>query len=1102
LFALLTEAARRDSAGVALLAPGRAPLSYGRLLAEVEAVAATLRGFGIGPGDRVAVVLPSGPEMAVAFLGITVGAACVPLNPAYLPGELEQHLRRVNVTAVMVEGGVASPAREVAQRLGLLVVELLPTASAEAGVFTLSADGAPSSDRPRREGVASADDVCLVLHTSGTTSQAKIVVLTQRNLHASARVLAEVLGLGPADRCLNVMPLFHIHGLSTVYGSIAGGASVVLPGAFDPALFLDWVEAFDPTWTTAAPTIHHSILEASRRRAEVLEKHPFRFLRSASSAMPPQLIAELERTFNVPFVEAYGMTEACPPVSNNPLPPAKRKLGSAGPAVPGCEIGIMSDDLTLLPRGKTGEVVVKGPNVIERYENNPAADRVAFVDGWFRTGDQGYLDDDGFLFITGRLKEIINRGGEKIAPREIDEVLCEHPAVSEAAAFAVPHVRLGEDVAAAVVLRPGMTATPQEIQAFAAGRLADFKVPRQVVIVPKIPSEATGKQKRIALAAALGLVDAPGVAAERTPFVAPRTPTEEIIAGIFAQILGPTAGASGQPIGIHDNFFRLGGESLMAVRVLGKIRQVLKVGLKVQDFFLGPTVADLARSVEAQQARTAPGRGSEPIPRLGTGVEAPLSFVQEGLWFLDQLEPANAAYNVYRAARLDGPLDLDLLERAIQEVVRRHNILRTTFPPATGRGRRVIAPELKLAVPRIDLRSLSPAERQAEAERLAVEDARTPFDLAKGPLLRTTLVLLGPDEHMLLLAAHHIVIDLWSTGVLFRELGALYAAFAEGRPSALPELQIQHSDFAAWQVLGRPQLEQQVAYWKQQLADLPPRLPLPTDRPRPAAGNPRGTRRFFELPPGLSKALVALSQKEGVTLYMTLLAAFDVLLAKVSGLQDVVVGSPIANRNRSELEEMIGIFSNTLVFRTRMADTPTFKKLLTRVREVALGAYAHQDLPFEQLVTAIQPASERARMPLFQVNFRVQSDPVQATLVPGVSLTFLKVSNQLAKFDLAIEFSEAASGITGFVEYRTDLFDAETIERLLSDLESILRTVTQSPDVVLSAIELSLRPTAKDEPMSPPTETPAVEPPLAKPRGIKEVRRKAVNLETPDRKPD
>ena len=323
---------------------------------------------------------------------------------------------------------------------------------------------------------------------------------------------------------------------------------------------------------------------------------------------------------------------------------------------------------------------------------------------------------------------------------------------------------------------------------------------------------------------------------------------------------------------------------------------------------------------------------------------------------------------------------------------------------------------------------------------------------------------------MLLLVAHHIVINLWSTGVLFRELGALYAAFAEGRPSGLPELAIQHSDFAAWQVQGRPQLEQQVAYWKQQLADLPPRLPLPTDRPRAVAGNPRGTRRFFELPPGLSKALVALSQKEGVTLYMTLLAAFDVLLAKVSGLQDVVVGSPIANRNRSELEEMIGIFSNTLVFRTRMADTPTFKKLLSRVREVALGAYAHQDMPFEQLVTAIQPASERARMPLFQVNFRVQSIRFRRPWFPASASRSSRLSNQLAKFDLAIEFSEAAGGITGFVEYRTDLFDAETSSGCCRPGIDP-RTVTQNPDVALSSIESASDP-RQSQPMSPAGETP------------------------------
>ena len=543
----------------------------------------------------------------------------------------------------------------------------------------------------------------------------------------------------------------------------------------------------------------------------------------------------------------------------------------------------MSDDLTLLPRGKTGEVVVRGPNVIDHYENNPAADRMAFVDGWFRTGDQGYLDDDGFLFITGRLKEIINRGGEKIAPREIDEVLVCAPGRlrSRGLRGAAHSPGRGCRGRRGPATRHGRHA--QEIQAFAATHLADFKVPRQVVIVPKIPSEATGKQKRMALAAALGLVDAPGAVVEKTPFVAPRTPTEELIAGVFAQILGTTTGGSGEPIGIHDNFFRLGGESLMAVRVLGKIRQLLKVGLKVQDFFLGPTVADLARSVEAQQGGRRRDAAASPSRRLAEGAEAPLSFVQEGLWFLDQLEPANAAYNVYRAARLEGPLDLDVLERAIQEVVRRHNILRTTFPPGTGRGRRVIAPDLEAGA--ATGRPARPVAGRAagRGRRLAVEDARTPFDLAQRSAAadhagvagarRTHATARGPPHR------HRSLVDRRPLSRARRALRrlrrgpavAVAGAGDRSTPISLPG-----------KLQGRPQLEQQVAYWKQQLADLPPRLPLPTDRPRAVAGNPRGTRRFFELPPGLSKALVALSQKEGVTLYMTLLAAFDVLLSRRS----------------------------------------------------------------------------------------------------------------------------------------------------------------------------------------------------------------------------
>jgi acyl-CoA synthetase (AMP-forming)/AMP-acid ligase II/acyl carrier protein len=1082
LHGLLEAQALRDPDAPAILAPGRAPLSYGRLHAEVLSVGKALNAMGIGQRDRVCLVLENGPEMAVAFLGITSAATLAPLNPAYLESEFEFYLGDLGIKALVLSAGVPSRARSAARKKGIRAIELSPSIAAEAGVFTLSSEG--QAAEVVNMGLTRPGSVVLVLPTSGTTAKPKIVPLMQQNLHAAARAMAEVLELGPKDRCLNVMPLFHIHGLSTLSASLVAGASVVCPPPFDPLQFLGWVEAFDPTWITAAPTIHHAILELAQQNPEVIARHPLRFLRSASSAMPPQVITELERLFKAPFIEAYGMTEACPLIASNRLPPGKRKLGSVGPAA-GTEVAIVDEAGRTLPTGQPGEVVIKGPNVMCGYEDNPAENEAAVIDGFLRTGDQGYLDADGYLFITGRLKEIINRGGEKISPREVEEVLLAHPAVAEAVTFAVPHFRLGEDVASAVVLRPGKTAAPREIQAFAALRLADFKVPRQLVIVPEIPKGATAKLKRLGLADKFGLSDAAQID-DKTPFLAPRTKTEEIVASICSQVLKI------EQIGIHDDFFRLGGDSILAVRVISQIREALKVTLKLQHFFLGSTVAELSRHVE-EEARAATGQGSAPIPRLSPGAPAPLSFVQEGLWFLDQLDPHNAAYNVYRAAHLEGPVDAALMERSIHEIVRRHDILRTTFPSVDGRPRRVTAPEAKMPLKRVDLRHLSKRERQAEAERLAVEEARRPFDVAEGPLLRATVLLLDEEEHILLVTAHHLVFDLWSTRVFFEELATLYTAFARGLPSPLPELSIQHSDFAAFQRQQGKLFEQQLSYWKKQLADLPPPLDLNSDRPRAAARTFRGARRFFELPKSLSKAVIALSQKEGVTLFLTLLSAFKMLLARVSGQRDIVVGSPIAGRSRAEVEDLIGIFSNTLVLRTNLAGNPSFREVLGRVREVALGAYAHQDLPFEQLVVGIQPPDNRARMPLFQVNFRVQNAPVPSTFIPGVTLSFLKLSNQMAKFDLAIEFSDTVDGLRGFVEYRTDLFNAETIERLLADLEALLATVVHKPGTELAAIEVSRKPPSKEAP-SPVPEAPPKRSEAPKLKSFRDVRRKAVDL--------
>lgn len=491
---------------VALAAPGRAPLNYRGLRAQIAGTVATLNTLGVGRGDRVAIVLANGPEMASCFVACASGVASAPLNPAYRAEEFEFYLSDLRAKALIVERGSASPAVAVAERLGVRVLDLVVADGAPAGSFTLvpregSADSAPAADG----GAAQPGDVSMVLHTSGTTSRPKIVPLSQANLAASAQHIRDTLQLSPADGGLNVMPLFHIHGLiAGVLAPLAAGSRIFCTPGFDALKFFGWMDEAAPTWYTAVPTMHQAILGRARRNAEVIARHPLRFLRSSSSSMPPQVIRELEEVFGAPLIEAYGMTEATHQMACNPLPPAVRKPGSVGPAA-GPEIAIMDEHGTLLPRGAVGEIVIRGPNVTAGYESNPKANAEAFTDGWFRTGDQGTLDADGYVTITGRLKEIINRGGEKISPREIDEILMDHPAVAQVVCFGMPHPKLGEEVAAAVVPREGQQPTERELQDFVASRVADFKVPKRILFMAEIPKGATGKLQRIGMAAKLGL---------------------------------------------------------------------------------------------------------------------------------------------------------------------------------------------------------------------------------------------------------------------------------------------------------------------------------------------------------------------------------------------------------------------------------------------------------------------------------------------------------------------------------------------------------------------------------------------------------------------
>jgi acyl-CoA synthetase (AMP-forming)/AMP-acid ligase II/acyl carrier protein len=566
---------------IALLGVNRDPLTYGQLYRHLGQVAGALRGQGIAPGDPVAVVLPNGPDMAAAFGAIAAAACCAPLNPGYRAPEYEFYLSDLGAKALIIQAGLDSPARAVAQTHQIPVIELTP-GDPMAGAFSLGVEAAAPV-----EDFAQPGDTALILHTSGTTSRPKMVPLTQANLCQSAHNIAATLALTPSDRCLNVMPLFHIHGLmAALLASLKAGASVVCTPGFQGDRFFDWMQTFSPTWYSAVPTMHQTVLAQASHHPDVIAQHPLRFIRSSSAALPAPILAGLEAQFNAPVIEAYGMTEAAHQMASNPLPPDPRKPGAVGLAA-GPEVAIMDEAGYLLPQSSVGEVVIRGANVTAGYAQNPDANAKAFTDGWFRTGDQGYFDADHYLYLKGRLKEIINRGGEKVAPLEIDTVLMAHPEVHQAVAFAVPHPTLGEDIALAVVLKPGATLTRPAIREYLFERLADFKVPSQVAIVEAIPKGATGKLQRI------GLVDklADKLVAAAVP---PRTPIEQITAAVIQAVLGLDT------LSVHDNFFMIGGDSLRGTQVTNRLSVLFNLTLPNTALFRWPTVAELATFLTAE----------------------------------------------------------------------------------------------------------------------------------------------------------------------------------------------------------------------------------------------------------------------------------------------------------------------------------------------------------------------------------------------------------------------------------------------------------------------------------------------------------------------
>lgn len=611
VYGILRTQADQAPAAPALLGVDRGPLTYLRLQQLVEQLARDLASWGLGRGDRVALALPNGPETAVLFLAVASVATCAPLNPNCRESEFDYFLSDLRAKAIVLPAQSDSAARMVAASRGIAVLEVEPLGP-EAGALALH--GGPDRG-PATASFASEDDVALVLHTSGTTARPKLVPLRHDALCAAAETIRASLDLTAADRCLNVMPTFHLHALSVLLASLSAGAAVACAPPFTADGFFDWLDAFTPTWYSASPTLHQAILERAPARADVVARQQVRLIRSTSAPLPPTTLTGLERLFSAPVIEAYAVTEAPSQITSNPLPPLRRKVGSAG-VVNGPEVAIVAPNGAPLPTGQAGEVRIRGPYVVPAYEDNPEANASAFVEGWFRTGDLGYFDDEGYLFLTGRAKEVINKGGEKISPREVEEATLSHPAVAEVVAFAIPHPRLGEDVALAVVLRAESAAKESDLRAHVATRLADFKVPRLILLVPEIPKGPTGKLQRARMAELLRLTGearqvGTGVA------VSPRTPTEQALAKLWAQALGV------ERVGLRDDFFLAGGDSLLAANLVAQIERQFGKRLPMTVFLQQATVEHVAAALSA----TEPPRWTSLVPMQPEGNRPPLFLV-------------------------------------------------------------------------------------------------------------------------------------------------------------------------------------------------------------------------------------------------------------------------------------------------------------------------------------------------------------------------------------------------------------------------------------------------------------------------------------------
>ncbi|MET0648818.1 MAG: amino acid adenylation domain-containing protein, partial [Pyrinomonadaceae bacterium] len=1018
--------------------------SYAELNARANRLAHHLRSLGVAPDSRVGVCAERGPEMVTAVLGVLkAGGAYVPLDPAYPAERLSFMLEDAQCAVLLSTEGVAPRLPPTGARLVLLDAEwhAIERESAE--------NPAPT---------ASPDNLAYVIYTSGSTGRPKGVAMTRRVLHNVVRW--QQTSLPTPARTLQFASLsFDVSFQEMLTTWCAGGALLLVDEGLrrDPDAMLRFITERQVE-RLFAPFVYLQHL-AEAYAAGGPTPASLRELVTAGEQLEvtPQ-IARLCRDARCRLHNHYGPSETHVVTSHElrgeveswpALPPIGRPVANT-------QVYVLDAGLRPTPVRVAGEMYLGGEHVSRGYLSRPGLTAERFIPDPFspepgarlyRTGDLARYLDGGEIEFLGRADTQVKVRGFRVELGEVEAALSKHPQVIHAVVAARGEGAGGRRLVAYVVAAEGWNASGGELQRWTRERLPDYMTPSAWVFLDKVPLTPSGKIDRRAL-------PDPGRAGadDDHSYAAPRTPAEEVLAAVWGHVLGL------ERVGRHDDFFLLGGHSLLATRVASRVRDAFRVELPVRAVFETPTLKALAARVESlMRAGSDADADGPPLARLEGAAEAPLSYAQQRLWFLDQLSPNSNAYNLPAAMLLDDGVNAAALTQALSEVARRHEALRTTFASVEGEPRQLINPPASLKVRLADLRRLGEALREAEAERLRADDALRPFDLAAGPLLRVTLARLDGGRYLLLACMHHIVSDGWSMGVLMQEVESLYEAYAAGRPSPLEELPVQYADYARWQRerLQGETLRREVEYWRAQLDGAPTLLELETDHPRPTLRTPRGAQHAVSFSPELSRALREFSWREGATPFMAYMAAFHALLHRATGQEEILVGTPVAGRGRSELEPLVGFFVNMIPVRGSFDGGTSFRTLLGQVREATLAAQAHGELPFDRLVEELQPERAPGRNPVFQVVLAFQPAETLNLSMAGVSAPSGPPLSSDAKFDLEVYLWDTPAGVTGALTYSPELFEPETVARIATRFERMVARALAEPDAPLSRLPLT-----------------------------------------------